>query len=61
MRALIIFCFLLPVIGIFIAIGSWISGKSNTADKLLFVSFIGILFNILVLLPLGMFVRMLLS
>lgn len=51
MKWLRAFCIVFPAIGIFIAIGSWLFRKSDVADQLLFMCFIGFFFNIVVLLP----------
>lgn len=57
-RAARIFCVVLPVLGIFLALGTWIVGKSERADELLFFCFVGIFFNILVVVPIGIVISL---
>ena len=47
-----ILCILLPLPGFFLAIALWIGGRNKAADDSLFFCFLGILANILVILPL---------
>jgi hypothetical protein len=57
MKALYIFCVLLPLVGFFIAIGFWAFKREDKADKILFSCFVGLFVNILVLLPLTLILR----
>ena len=58
MRRFLDICYILfPIVGLFIAIGCWIIGKSERADKVLFLSFAGIWVNILILLPAALILR----
>jgi hypothetical protein len=57
LRVLKIICILSPLIGFFIAIGSWLFKKEEAADELIFFCIVGILINIFVFLPLGLLIR----
>lgn len=46
MKALRIICLIFPLIGFFIAISCWLVKKGEVADELLFISFAGLLLNL---------------
>jgi hypothetical protein len=57
MIALRIICLFLPLPGFIIAILFWLFKREDRADDLLFFSFIGLLVNVIILLPLFLVLR----
>jgi Na+-driven multidrug efflux pump len=61
MKALRITCLIFPLIGFFVAISFWLLKKGERADELLFISFAGLLLNLVAIPILIFLIRMLLS
>lgn len=61
MKALRIICLIFPLVGFVIAIACWLMKKGERADELLFISFAGLLLNLIAIPILVFVIRILLS